>query len=308
MPIFSGNPPQTSPKSGPMSFQTRTGNFPIGFRRLSSAWNENLDSLLAWSRENGLDAIDLHATGDREAATVLAAGFRLGSVDLPDWDGMISADADRRAEAVSRNAAYIRACAEAGRMNHVAIMVPENKNLPRSENFTYMIESYRQLAPVFEEARAKMVIEGWPGPGVLCCTPENLRIFFRECPTFNFGVNYDPSHLIRMGIDPIRFLQEFAARIFHVHAKDTEILAEGLYEFGSELPPTFETPPRHSGNHWRYTLPGHGQMRWQHAFSILEERGYKGSISIEMEDTRFKGSEETEKEGLLHAAQFLSGC
>lgn len=292
-----------------MSFQTRTGNFPIGFRRLPrSPWNKDLDSLLQWSRDSGFQSLDLLATGETEAAKVLATGLRLGSVDLPDWDGMISPNPERRNQAIATNSAYIRACGKIGRMNHVAIMIPEDKTLPRTENFIFMVESYRQLAPVFEEARAKLVIEGWPGPGVLCCTPENLRTFFHECPTFNFGVNYDPSHLIRMGIDPIRFLQEFGARVFHVHAKDTEIRNEQLYDYGTEIPASFEKPPAYGGGHWRYTLPGHGTMRWQHALSILHDRGYKGSISIEMEDARFNGTEEGEKTGLLHAAQFLTSC
>jgi sugar phosphate isomerase/epimerase len=291
-----------------MSFHTRTGNFPIGFRRLSSPWQRDLSSLLNWARDNDFEFLDLLATGDEEAAKVIHSRLRLGSVDLPDFSGMLSASSERRAEAVARNSAYIRACARVGRLNHFTIMIPEDKTLSRSENFGYMIDSYRQLAPVVEEAGAKLVIEGWPGPGVLCCTPETLRCFFHECPTYNFGINYDPSHLIRMGIDPIRFLHEFGSRVFHIHGKDTELLADELYDLGTELAPTFEKPPVFGGGHWRYTLPGHGQMRWSCAFSLLRERGYKGSVSIELGDARFNGSEEGEKEGLLLAAQFLSGC
>ena len=31
-----------------------------------------------------------------------------------------------------------------------------------------------------------------------------------------FGFNFDPSHLQWQGIDPVRFLDEFADRIYHV--------------------------------------------------------------------------------------------
>ena len=58
-----------------------------------------------------------------------------------------------------------------------------------------------------------------------------------------FGVNYDPSHLMRMNIDPLRFLYEFGNRVYHVHGKDTEWLSDNLYDYGSEQPATFAKPP-----------------------------------------------------------------
>jgi len=122
------------------------------------------------------------------------------------------------------------------------------------------------------------------------------------------GVNYDPSHLVRMGIDPMRFLKEFVPRIHHVHAKDTELSPERLYTFGHELPPTFEPRPLFGRNHWRYTIPGHGQTPWIEVFETLDAHGYGGAVSIEMEDRHFHGSEDLEKAGLLHSALFLEGC
>ena len=122
------------------------------------------------------------------------------------------------------------------------------------------------------------------------------------------GINYDPSHLIRQGIDPIRFLREFGGRVFHVHGKDTELLPENLYEYGHEQPPTFGKRFRYGAMAWRYTIPGHGVMRWSEAFGILEGLGYAGCVSIELEDANFNGDEETEKLGILQGIRFLSGC
>ena len=67
-----------------------------------------------------------------------------------------------------------------------------------------MVDSLNALSLALEAAGGRLVIEGWPGPGALCCTPETYRATFRECPSPAIGVNYDPSHLLRMGIDPIR--------------------------------------------------------------------------------------------------------
>lgn len=288
--------------------KTRTGDFSIGFRRGGSDWQENLKGLIAWSLENDLKVIDLGRDGDQSIEPVVDAGLEVGSVDLPEWQGMISSDEAKRADAVAQNADYVRACGAYGPMNHFVVMLPEDPELSRADNFGHMVESCSELVPVLEEQDAHLVIEGWPGPGALCCTPAGYRALFERCPSEALGINYDPSHLIRMGIDPVRFLREFADRVHHVHGKDTELLTENLYEYGSELPPIFAEPIAFGSLHWRYTIPGHGVMRWVEAFRILDERGYAGRVSIELEDANFNGSAKTEKSGILHGARFLEGC
>ena len=159
-----------------------------------------------------------------------------------DWSGfgaLISPDKATRAAAVEKAAANIEASVAAGAKNFFTLMVPEKAGLSRKENFGYMIESYGALVPVLEKVGGRLVVEGWPGPGALCCTPEGYRALFRELPSPAIGVNYDPSHFIRMGIDALRFLNEVAARVFHVHGKDTALYSEHLYEFGHEQSPTF---------------------------------------------------------------------
>ncbi|HVU10383.1 MAG TPA: sugar phosphate isomerase/epimerase [Phototrophicaceae bacterium] len=288
--------------------KTRTGSFPIGLRRGGSAWQTDLSALIAWAKESGLEVLDLGRDGDKAGQAVIDAGLRLGSVDLPDWEGLIAADKGQRAESVARNAAYVEACAALGTVNHFIVMLPQNPALPRSENFGYMVESFNQLAPSFEQANARLIIEGWPGPGALCCTPEGYRAFFRECVSPALGVNYDPSHLIRMGIDPLRFLREFVGRVYHVHGKDTELFSENLYEYGHEQPPTFALEMPYGSLTWRYTIPGHGVAGWTQICSLLQSANYAGALSIELEDMHFNGTEAGEQFGILQGARFLEGC
>jgi sugar phosphate isomerase/epimerase len=286
---------------------TRTGGFSIGFRRMGG-WQSDLDALIEWTKGSGFGAVDLGGDGPEAGGTVLDAGLRIGSVDLTEARAMISKDKTTRKEAVARATAYVEACAKLGPTNHFLVMLPEDPSLPRKENFGYMVESFSQLAPVLEEHDARIVIEGWPGPGALCCTPEGYRALFQQVPSKAMGVNYDPSHLIRMGIDPIRFVREFADRIYHIHGKDTELLPERLYEYGNLQPATFAEPFFCGEQCWRYTIPGHGQTRWTEAFSVLEAAGYKGCVCIELEDANFNGSEEGEKLGLTIGLDFLRGC
>jgi len=289
--------------------QTRTGGFPIGFRRMGCEWQKDLGTLLRWAKEERFGVIDIGADTLQTAKPLLEQGVRIGSVDLLEWQGMISPDAAKRADAVARNTAYIKDCAAAaGPLNHFIVMLPEKPELPRAENFGYMVESFAQLAPALEASHARIAIEGWPGPGALCCTPEGYKAFFDKCPSPAFGVNYDPSHLLRMGIDPLRFLREFASRVYHVHGKDTELLDEGLYLYGHEQPATYAKNRGYGAVSWRYTIPGHGVTRWIETFKILAKAGYKGAVSIELEDENFNGKPETEKAGFLYGRDFLEGC
>ena len=288
--------------------KTRTGNISLGFRRGGGAWQRDLGQLIAWAKANDISVIDMNRDGDQTAKQVVDAGLRVGSVDLADWQGMISPDGAKRADAVAQNAAYVRACAACGPVNYFLVMLPEKPDLPRAENFAFMIESFGELVPVLEESNARLAIEGWPGPGALCCTPEGYRALFRELPSKAVGINYDPSHLIRQGIDPIRFLNEFADRVYHIHGKDTELYAENVYEYGHEQPPTFAKNFPYGAISWRYTIPGHGVMRWGKAFRILADHGYRGCASIELEDANFNGSEQGEKLGIIQGTHFLAGC
>lgn len=193
-------------------------------------------------------------------------------------------------------------------MHHFLVMLPEDPSRSREENFSLMVESCTALQPALMANRANLVVEGWPGPGALCCTPADLRAFFEACSSPVFGINYDPSHLMRQGIDPIRFLWEFGDRVYHVHGKDAELLSENLYEFGHEQPATFVPRFGFGGWAWRYTIPGQGSMRWGTAFAILAQLGYAGTVSIELEDANFSGDAEDEKAGILAGARFLAGC
>ena len=289
-------------------FSTRTGGFPIGFRRGWSDWQKDLDGLIAWAKANNIGVVDLGGDADVTGAKLKAEGIRVGSADLPSWSGLITADVAKREEAIAKQAAYIEACAGHGINNYFLVMLPEDPSKPRSENFALMVEGLNLLTPHLEKFDGRIVIEGWPGPGALCCTPEGYRAVIKEVPSTTIGINYDPSHLIRMGIDPIHFVEEFGDRVYHVHGKDTEIFPPDVYEYGTEQPATFAKSHGFGSLTWRYTIPGHGQMRWVKAFQILEARGYKGAVSIELEDENFNTDEAGEKQGILAGCNFLSSC
>ncbi len=141
-------------------------------------------------------------------------------------------------------------------------------------------------------------MEGWQQenvPGNLMYSPELWEKVFNLLPDENFGLNIDPSHLYWLGCDYVDCIQDFKDRIFHAHAKDTEIL-EGKMAVKSI----------YSKGWWRYRMPGLGEVDWRRFTCALQEAGYKGVMSIEHEDPIYHGSEEKTKQGLILGHRYLS--
>jgi sugar phosphate isomerase/epimerase len=94
-----------------------------------------------------------------------------------------------------------------------------------------------------------------------------------------FGLNWDPSHMMWQGIDPISFLWDFRDRIYHVDCNDIKVRTTGRNTLlGSHLP---WGDPRRG---WDFVSAGRGDVPWESAFRVLNAIGYSGPISIEWED------------------------
>lgn len=292
--------------------RTLTGGFPIGFRRGWSPWQRDLDGLTRFAKESGFEFIDIGPEPVVVAQQVTGTGLRLGTVDVvTPWDGLCSPDAGKRHAAVDRAAEHIKACGRAGVKTFFVVVVPEDQAKSRAENLELAADGYGRLCQAIASTGAKIAIEGWPGRAPhfasLACTPDGYRAFFKAVGSEILGINFDPSHLVRMGIDPLRFLGEFGNRVWHVHAKDTQFLEEELYQYGNLQGAIAAKPHGFGGHHWRYALPGHGAAPWHAMLHTLKNCGYGGDVSIELEDENFNGTEEGEKRGLIESRDFLAG-
>jgi sugar phosphate isomerase/epimerase len=136
----------------------------------------------------------------------------------------------------------------------------------------------------------------WPGGRNLAYSPALWRQMFEIIPDDNFGLNFDPSHLVWQMIDYTRAIRDFAPRIFHVHAKDMEVDRDGLYQHGvMSLGVGWQVP----------RLPGLGEVRWDRFISALYAAGYDWVVSIEHEDRKFEGDLELVQRGFLLARNAL---
>ncbi|OVE76771.1 AP endonuclease [bacterium E08(2017)] len=94
-----------------------------------------------------------------------------------------------------------------------------------------------------------------------------------------FGFNFDPSHLHWQMVDPVKFIQAFPKKIYHVHMKDAAVTLDG--ESGilsSHL--NFGTP----GRGWDFRSLGRGGVDFEEIIRALNLIGYKGPLSVEWED------------------------
>ncbi|MCI9890032.1 sugar phosphate isomerase/epimerase [Micrococcales bacterium 31B] len=95
-----------------------------------------------------------------------------------------------------------------------------------------------------------------------------------------FGLNWDPSHMVWQGIDPVAFITDFADRIYHVDCKDTRMrMGNGR---NGILSSHLAWSDQHRG--WDFVSTGHGDVPWEDCFRALNGIGYTGPISIEWED------------------------
>jgi len=173
------------------------------------------------------------------------------------------------------------------------------------ENWPRFQTVWKPLVQFAEDHGVRIAIENcpmlftgdeWPGGKNLAYCPAIWRRMFEEIPSEHFGLNYDPSHLVWLQIDPIKPLWEFADRIFHVHAKDARVDRHRLDDVGILATPLEYHTPK---------LPGLGDVNWSRFFSVLSDIGYDGPVCIEVEDRAYEGSLENRKVSLRQSARFL---
>lgn len=118
---------------------------------------------------------------------------------------------------------------------------------------------------------------------------DTFEAVFEAIPDANFGLNYDPSHLVHQECDYFLPVSMFKERIFHTHAKDTWIDRDRRARVGV-----------YGSGWWRYVIPGFGCIDWGRYITQLRINGYDHVLSIEHED-----GTQTREDGFLRGARYL---
>ena len=265
-----------------------------------------LPDFAAWCKQQGFDAIDLGQPSAEAAKAVRDAGLQVGTIDLGGTCELLSADPAVRDKGITAAVAALQQMHEIGADRAFCVFFPHDRHQSRRDSF----ENWKQAFPVVvaeaERQGVRIAVEGWPGPNnsALGVTPETLRAMFAAVPSDHFGINYDPSHLVRVGVDYKRFLDEFASRVIHAHGKDAALNPQGAYLYGN-IGTTFAEAPAFGDGDWRYCIPGEGDVNWAFVCGRLHQASFDGIVSLELEDLRYNGSQEGEERGLLRGKAHL---
>ena len=293
--------------------------------------NLGLEELVKWSSEAGFETLELAAwpidsTRDYKARQIDAANFNVDEAKrvkdifnnynmnisaMAYYDNNLDPDLQKR-ESYLTHLRKVIDTASLLEVELVGTFVGARPDKTPTENMKEIGIVFREIVKYAEDKGVKLMIENCPMenwmqfglPGNFAYSPELWSALFNEVTSDSFGLNFDPSHLLWLGIDYIKATKDFASKIFHAHAKDAEILEDGEYQyglFGRQIDPI----PWKSG-WWEYRMPGWGDINWQKFISVLQENGYDKVLSIEHEDPLWEGTEEKVKKGLKLGLKHLS--
>ena len=265
------------------------------------------------ARRLGFDGVELYANAFGDPLTGTLDANMIGDTNrLCEQHGMeISALAyyDVAFKAATFNAAgpeevlntYERVFDAAERLGvrTIASMSGFDANRDWAGNLQLFADRFGPAAEAAERRGLRIAVENWMGfsgrlpfrPTNMGGAPDTWVAWFNAVPSHALGLEFDPSHLYWQGIDHLRALYEFKDRIYHVHAKDTEVLPERRYRGGV------------NGDYFRFRIPGYGEINWPAFISALDEIGYDGGVAIEHEDPVYSG--DRFDEGLLRGWQVL---
>jgi len=272
-----------------------------------------LERIAAWAEQRGYEALEVACwpsvggrdfeashvpvttldVGGASELTGMIASHHLAISSLAYYENNLAPDPVRREAIHAHLKAVIDAAVLLG-VDNVGTFIGRDPGKSVAEN---QKEGERVLPPLEAyagERGIKLVIEncvmeGWHPdgyPGNLAYSPELWEWMFG----LGFYLNWDPSHLMWLGIDPVSTIAPYADRIIHAQAKDIQLDAAARNRYGC-FGKMAKSNPWEMG-WWRYRVPGLGEVDWVRVVDKLYEVGYTGTLSVEHEDPLWGGTEE----------------
>ncbi len=250
-----------------------------------------------------IDVSDLDKSGAKKIRKMLN-GLKLDISSLGFYPNPLHPDAEVREAAFD----HIKKVIDAAVLLEVPIVgtfIGADQSRSAAENLAAFGLLWPPIIKYAGERGIKIAIENcpmlwhdtWPGGQNVAYSPTIWKKMFEMIPDENFGLNYDPSHLIWQFIDEVKPIREFRDRIFHVHAKDMWLDREKLERDGILSAGVGWAIPR---------LPGLGETRWGELIAALYANGSDSVISIEHEDRAFEKTEELVKRGFYLTRDYLN--
>ncbi len=288
-------------KSQSPQTQTATQPTPRPRRQPHTEWKPRLGVLgrytpanVEFAKTQGFTNMILSAgmRSNLDANTITDAQVEEVKATLKKFDMHVSAfqidgnhidpDPEKRAR---QNDFIVKAIDLAGRLGVPYLGTQSGKDTSKTfpQQVDEIVRVYNEkYFPACERNHVAILWEPYPESPNIATSPVGFEALFKAFgDTPYVGLQYDPSHLVRQFMDPIQTARDFADKIRDVHLKDTEILWPVLRAGGIN--------PVNNAHWWRYRIPGMGSINWREFFTVLQDLGYSGAMSIEQEDPLYGG-------------------
>jgi sugar phosphate isomerase/epimerase len=290
--------------------------------------NKSLDEVLAFSQKEHFACVEVMCWPSENADTRRYAGVSHISVDALSHDELLALkdklanqpvkisalgyypnpmDPDEKQASFYRN--HIKKVIKAA-----SILGIGNVNTFVGRDFTknivYNISKFKEVWPeiidLADSLNIKIGIENcpmffsddeWPGGKNLATTPKIWDQLFSIIPSNNFGLNYDPSHMVWQMMDYLYPIYAYKEKLHHIHLKDVKVYHDKLNQVGILANPLEYHSPK---------IPGLGDINWGSFISALNDVRYRGPIVIEVEDKAYEGSDEDIVKAIRSARNHLN--
>lgn len=171
---------------------------------------------------------------------------------------------------------------------------PQTTEAMIEKGFQEIYDLWTPILDVFAENGIKFALEVHPGEIAFdYYSTKRLLEKFSDRP--EFGLNFDPSHLVWQGITPHVFLKDFIGKVYHVHMKDAAVTLDGRSGLlGSHI----DFGDLRRG--WNFRSLGHGDVNFEEIIRVLNAYNYRGPLSVEWEDSGME-----REYGAKEAAEFV---
>lgn len=258
-------------------------------------------------RYAGITHIDVDELDDRAISKIKETldQHQIYISALGYYPNPLDADADQATVYIAHIKKVIKAAAKLG-INKMNTFIGRDPKKSIQESFVDFKKVWPDIITCADDEGVQVGIENcpmyftmdeWPGGKNMATSPTIWEEMFSIIPSENFGLNYDPSHMIWQQMDYIQPLYDFKERIHHIHLKDAKVYLDKLNSVGIMATPLEYHSPK---------LPGLGDVNWSQFFAAVSDIRYRGPVCIEVEDKAFEGSQDDIYEAIRISRNYLS--
>lgn len=266
----------------------------------SPAPHMDIDALL---RDEGELATFRHALSSR--------GLRIGALNCSAWplhpvhgkahEGIIRSTIELAGRLGVDTIVTMSGCpgdgADATSLNWIWYPWPNDAVALRERQWEATIALWRDLAREAADAGVTRIAFELHPLHLVYNVPTLLRMRDEVGPII--GMNLDPSHLFWQQMDPLAIVRKYGDAVYHVHLKDTQLVADQVAYAGVLDHRSFDDPRQRAWT-FRTVGVGHGADFWTAFVDELRAASFTGVLSIENEDPY-----DSPEEGVRKAAEFM---